>query len=147
MLERSVRARALGRGEEVYDRKTQRCCAHVPCPRVWRRRARASELSSSSPEEEVLRTYEALVIVDARLDEGDVQKAVDKALAVVTDSGGSVANVDRWGVRRFAYEIDHRAEGYYFVTTFTAPEDTVDKLKRTLQISDEFIRGKVVRPG
>jgi small subunit ribosomal protein S6 len=94
-----------------------------------------------------LRRYEAMVIVDARLDEGEVQKAVDKALAVVTDNGGEVAKVDRWGVRRFAYEIGHQHEGYYFVATFTAPEDTVDKLKRTIQISDEFVRGKVVRPG
>ena len=93
-----------------------------------------------------MRTYEAMVIVDARLDEGGIQKAVDKALAVVTDNGGSVASVDRWGVRRFAYEIDHQGEGYYFVTRFTAPEETVDILKRTIGISDEFIRGKIVRP-
>jgi small subunit ribosomal protein S6 len=93
-----------------------------------------------------LRNYEAMVIVDARLDEGDVQKAVDKFVAAVDDSGGSVANVDRWGVRRFAYEIDHQHEGYYFVTSFTAPQDTLDRLKHTLQISDEYIRGKIVRP-
>jgi small subunit ribosomal protein S6 len=94
-----------------------------------------------------LRTYEAMVIVDARLDEGGIQKAVDKALAVINDNGGTVAAIDRWGVRRFAYEIEHRNEGYYFVTRFTAPEQTVDILKRTIGISDEFIRGKIVRPG
>jgi small subunit ribosomal protein S6 len=49
-------------------------------------------------------------------------------------------------VRRFAYEIDHQREGYYFVADFTAPEETVERLKRTIQISDEFIRGKIVRP-
>ncbi len=94
-----------------------------------------------------MRDYEAMVIVDARLEEGDIQKAVDRFLEVITDSGGTVGTVDRWGVRRFAYEIDHLNEGYYFVANFRAPEDVVDKLRRTLQISDEFIRGKVVRPG
>jgi small subunit ribosomal protein S6 len=93
-----------------------------------------------------MRRYEAMVIVDARLDEGDVQKAVDKVTGVIKDAGGEVANIDRWGVRRFAYEIGHQREGYYFVTDFTAPETAVDRLKRTLQISDEFVRGKVVRP-
>jgi small subunit ribosomal protein S6 len=93
-----------------------------------------------------VRRYEAMVIVDARLDEGDIQKAVDRAVTVITDSGGRVAKVDRWGVRRFAYEIDHQHEGYYFVADFTAPEETVDRLTRAIQISDEFIRGKVVRP-
>ncbi|MDQ3645642.1 MAG: 30S ribosomal protein S6 [Actinomycetota bacterium] len=93
-----------------------------------------------------MRQYEAMVIVDARLEEGDVQKAVDRFVGVVTDNGGEVDGVDRWGTRRFAYEIAHQTEGYYFITNFRAPEEAVDKLKRTLQISDEFIRGKIVRP-
>lgn len=93
-----------------------------------------------------MRKYEALVIVDARLEEGDLQKAVERFSGVITDSGGELGEVDRWGIRRFAFEIDHRSEGYYFVANFSAPEDAVAKLERTLQISDEFIRGKIVRP-
>jgi small subunit ribosomal protein S6 len=90
--------------------------------------------------------YEALVIVDAGLEEGDIQKAVDRFLAVVNESGGEVASVDRWGVRRFAYEIDHKNEGYYFVTNFRAPPDTVQRLNQVLRIGDEYVRGKVLRP-
>ena len=93
-----------------------------------------------------MRDYEAMVIVDARLEEGDIQKAIDRFLGVITDGGGEVTNVDRWGNRRFAYEIDHLHEGYYFVAAFRANEDVVDTLKRTMQISDEFIRGKILRP-
>ena len=93
-----------------------------------------------------MRDYEAMVIVDARLEEGNIQKAVDRFVGVINDTGGKVANVDRWGTRKFTYEIDHRNEGYYFVTTFAAPEDTVEQLRRLLQISDEFVRGKIVRP-
>jgi small subunit ribosomal protein S6 len=93
-----------------------------------------------------MRKYEAMVIVDARLEEGDIQKAVDRFLGVIAEAGGEVTGVDRWGNRRFAYEIDHQNEGYYFVTIFNAPEDAVDKLRRVLQISDEFIRGKIVQP-
>lgn len=93
-----------------------------------------------------MRDYEAMVIVDSKLEEGDIQKAVDRFLEVITTSGGEVKGVDRWGVRRFAYEIAHKHEGYYFVASFRAPEDTVDKLKRTVQISDEFVRGKIVQP-
>lgn len=93
-----------------------------------------------------MRDYEALVIVDARLEEGDIQKAVDRLLGVITDSGGEVTGVDRWGVRKFAYEIAHQREGYYFVANFRASQDVVDRLKRTVQISDEFLRGKIVRP-
>ena len=94
-----------------------------------------------------MRNYEAMVIVDARLEEGDIQKAVDKFSATVGDVGGEVSNVDRWGSRRFAFEIAHQHEGYYFVATFTAPETSIEALKRMLQISDEFIRGKIVQLG
>jgi small subunit ribosomal protein S6 len=94
-----------------------------------------------------MRRYEAMVIVDARLEEGDIQKAVDKFVAAVGDAGGSISNVDRWGNRRFAFEIAHQHEGYYFVASFTAPEESIDTLKRTLQISDEYVRGKIVQLG
>jgi small subunit ribosomal protein S6 len=93
-----------------------------------------------------MRKYEAMVIVDPRLEDGDVNKAVDAFVKTVTDNGGKVGNVDRWGKRRFAYEINHLNEGYYFVADFEAPEKAVDVLKRTLQVADEYIRGKIVRP-
>ena len=93
-----------------------------------------------------MRDYEAMVIVDARLEEGDIQKAVDRFTTIISDSGGELGKVDRWGTRRFAYEINHQNEGYYFVANFRAEEGLVETLRRTLQISDEFIRGKIVRP-
>ena len=93
-----------------------------------------------------MRNYEAMVIVDARLEEGDIQKAVDRFTQVITDNGGRLGKVDRWGVRRFTFEIDHQNEGYYFVADFTAPDEAVNQLKRTLLISDKFVRGKIVRP-
>jgi small subunit ribosomal protein S6 len=94
-----------------------------------------------------MRDYEAMVIVDGRLEEGDIQKAVDRFTTIISDSGGELGKVDRWGTRRFAYEINHQNEGYYFVASFRADEGLVETLRRTLQISDEFIRGKIVRPG
>ncbi len=93
-----------------------------------------------------MRSYEAMVIVDARLEEGDIQKAIDRFNTAITDGGGEVTGTDRWGNRRFAYEIAHQAEGYYFVTKFRAETGLVDSLKRTVSIADEFVRGKIVRP-
>jgi small subunit ribosomal protein S6 len=93
-----------------------------------------------------MRDYEAMVIVDAGLEEGDIQKAVDRFSSAVTETGGQVTKVDRWGIRRFAYEIDHRNEGYYFIANFKAPQDAIERLKRLIQIADEYVRGKIVRP-
>lgn len=93
-----------------------------------------------------MRSYEAVVIVDARLEEGDIQKAVDRFTGAIGDHGGQVTGVDRWGTRRFAYEIGHQKEGYYFVASFRAPEDSIQRLERLVQIGDEFVRAKIVRP-
>ncbi len=93
-----------------------------------------------------MRPYEVMVIFDSGLEEDAIRAVLDRVTSLVQAQGGRPGRVDRWGKRRFAYEINHQYEGYYFVTTFTAPEDAVDRLKRTLQISDEFIRGKIVRP-
>jgi small subunit ribosomal protein S6 len=93
-----------------------------------------------------MRKYEALVIVDPRLEEGDIQKAIERFSTAITEAGGGSVEIDRWGVRRFAYEIDHQKEGYYFLADFTAPTDAIATLERTLQIADEFVRGKIVRP-
>ena len=93
-----------------------------------------------------MRSYEALVIIDGALEEGDIQKAVDRFSTVITDNGGEVTNVDRWGMRRFAYEIAHKNEGYYFLTNFSVPEEAVANLERTLRISDEYVRGKIISP-
>ncbi|MDQ4096083.1 MAG: 30S ribosomal protein S6 [Actinomycetota bacterium] len=93
-----------------------------------------------------MRDYEAMVIVDARLEEGDIQKAVDRFVGAIGEVGGEVGGVDRWGMRKFAYEINHQKEGYYFVANFKAPEDAIERLKRLVLISDEFIRGKIIRP-
>ncbi|MDQ4143539.1 MAG: 30S ribosomal protein S6 [Actinomycetota bacterium] len=93
-----------------------------------------------------MRDYEAMVIVDSRLEEGDIQKAVDRFVGAIGDAGGELSGVDRWGTRKFAYEIDHLKEGYYFVAKFKAAEDIVERLNRLLLISDEFIRGKIIRP-
>ena len=92
-----------------------------------------------------MRDYEALVICDPKLEEGDIQKAIDRFSAAITDRDGKVAKIDRWGIRRFAYEINHQNEGYYFAVSFSAAEESVGEIERVVNIADEFIRGKITR--
>jgi len=91
-----------------------------------------------------LREYEVMLILPAEADEQVVSTAVDRITKVVSAGGGEVANIDRWGRRRFAYEIDHANEGYYVVTTFTAEPSTQPELDRVLNLADEVIRHKVI---
>jgi len=58
-----------------------------------------------------VRAYELMVILDPDLEERTVQPSLDTYLNVVRKDGGSVENIDIWGRRRLAYEIDKNAEG------------------------------------
>ena len=91
-----------------------------------------------------MREYEIMFILPAEADEALVGTAVDRITKVVSTSGGEVGKIDRWGRRRFAYEIAHQTEGYYVVVRFRAEPETQQELDRTLKIADEVIRHKVL---
>ena len=93
-----------------------------------------------------MRAYELMVILDPNLEERTVQPSLDTYLNVVRNDGGSVDNVDIWGRRRLAYEIDKNAEGIYAVVTLQAEPATVKELDRQLTLNESVLRTKVIRP-
>ena len=97
--------------------------------------------------ETALRAYEVMVILDPDLEERTVAPSLDTYLNVVRADGGAVENVDIWGRRRLAYEIDKRAEGIYAVVRLNAEPATVRELDRQLSLNESVLRTKVVRPG
>jgi small subunit ribosomal protein S6 len=94
-----------------------------------------------------LRAYELMVILDPELEERTVAPSLDTYLNVVRNDGGTVENVDVWGRRRLAYEIDKNAEGIYAVVTLQAEPATVKELDRQLTLNESVLRTKVIRPG
>ncbi len=97
----------------------------------------------SRPEEVGLRPYEVMLILPADADEKVVGTAVDRITKAIEPAGGSVLGIDRWGRRRFAFELDRQSEGYYVVVAFDAEPDTVAPLERALTLADEVMRAKV----
>jgi small subunit ribosomal protein S6 len=93
-----------------------------------------------------MRSYELMVIVNGGLEEAAVSATVDRFTKVVAELGGSVENVDHWGKREFAYEIEHMTEGYYAVVDFELDGEALKELERQLRLADEIVRHKVVRP-
>ncbi|HEY6565944.1 MAG TPA: 30S ribosomal protein S6 [Actinomycetota bacterium] len=91
-----------------------------------------------------MREYEIMFILPAESDESVVTTAVDRITKVVTASGGEVSNIDRWGRRRFAFEVDRQTEGYYVVADFTAEPASQLELERVLNLADEVLRYKVL---
>jgi small subunit ribosomal protein S6 len=89
--------------------------------------------------------YELMVILDPEIDERTVAPSLDKFLTVVRNDGGTIDNVDIWGRRRLAYEINKKTEGIYAVVQLTATGDTTKELDRQLKLSEAVMRTKVLR--
>jgi small subunit ribosomal protein S6 len=92
-----------------------------------------------------LRHYEVMVILDAGLEEDAIRVILDRATKTLTDHGATVNKADRWGKRRFAYEVKHQSEGYYVLIDTEADPAAVAEMDRMLGLADEVIRHKVVR--
>ncbi len=84
--------------------------------------------------------YEVLYILNASLDDAAKEEIIEKFKAVVVNAGGEVESVDKWGVKKLAYEINFKSEGYYTLMNFTAPAQLVAELERQMRISDDVMR-------
>jgi small subunit ribosomal protein S6 len=92
-----------------------------------------------------MRPYEVMAIFEASTEPSAIQGELDRALEVIRTNGGNPGAIDRWGKRTFAYEVNHKREGYYVVVEFTGEPQTVAALDRMLGLADDVVRHKVVR--
>ena len=92
-----------------------------------------------------MRAYELMVIFDGALDDEAYRAWVDQVAGQIASAGGRVATTDLWGKRRFAYEIDHKWEGFYAVLEVFAEGASLDDLERSLRLADDVVRHKLIR--
>ena len=92
-----------------------------------------------------MKAYELLFFVAPTLDE-DTRAAVMKRIeTTITDGGGAIDNVDVWGKRKLAYEINGLTEGDYTLVDFHADPANIAELDRVLRITDAVARHMVTR--
>ena len=92
-----------------------------------------------------LNSYELMLIL--RPDAVDETRAaiLDRIKQIVSTDQGVMGKIDEWGKRRFAYEIVHMTEGYYYVLYFNVEPKTLDEIMRVLGITDAVVRSMPVR--
>lgn len=91
-----------------------------------------------------MRAYELMVIFDGDLEEAAFQAASAGVVAQLQAAGAQVPTTEVWGRRRFAYEIDHKHEGYYSVYEILALPGSLDGVERSLRLADEVVRHKMI---
>ena len=97
--------------------------------------------------EKILNSYETIFIIDATLDEETVTALKDKFTTLIEQNGfgGNVTDVDEWGKRRLAYEINDRTEGFYYLVNFKADSEFPKELERQYKITEGILRTIVIR--
>lgn len=92
-----------------------------------------------------MRPYEVVIIFDAGLEEEVIGTILERAAETIRSRGGNPGRTQRWGRRRFAYEVDHRQEGYYVLMELRAEPAAVAEMNRVLSLADEVVRHKTIR--
>lgn len=93
-----------------------------------------------------MRPYEVVLIFNPGLEGEEAYDAlIERVSALVVEQGGEVVEVDKWGRRRLAYEINGLTEGYYVVVTFNAPASAGAEIERVLRITDSVVRHLLIR--
>ena len=89
--------------------------------------------------------YELAVVVNAKIEDDARAAVIEKVQAYITRFGGQISNVDEWGKRKLAYEIQKMREGYYYFIHFEAETTAPAEIEARLRIMDNVIRFLCVR--
>ena len=89
--------------------------------------------------------YELAVVLSAKLEDDERAAALEKVKGYITRFGGNVVDVDEWGKKRLAYEIQKMSEAFYYFIQFDAASTVPAEVERDVRIMDNVLRFLVVR--
>lgn len=92
---------------------------------------------------EVTRNYETIFVIDTTIGEEAVNGLVEKFKSII-EANAQIENIDIWGKKRLAYEIDYKTEGYYVLINFTSKPDFPNELERIYKITEGVLRSIVI---
>ena len=84
--------------------------------------------------------YELAVVVSAKIEDDARAAVIEKVKEMITRFGGNVTDVDEWGKRRFAYEIQKMKEGFYYFVHFESDASVPGEIEQRIRIMDNVLR-------
>ena len=87
-----------------------------------------------------MRTYETVVVIDSLLKNEEIDEIVNKVERVISNNGGTIKSIERWGKKRLAYEIKRRQYGYYVEIVFESPPNVIPILEREYRLEENILR-------
>ncbi len=91
-----------------------------------------------------MKKYEVIFIVKV-LEENIIEENIVKFQQLLQNNNAEVLDINRWGKRRLAYEIEKQKEGFYVLITFSTESKTVFELERVLKITDDILKYIIIK--
>lgn len=85
-------------------------------------------------------TYESAVIINAALDDEQINGIISRLKEFITNNGGEIREIENWGRKRLAYMINKSKIGYYAIFRFDAPTTIISKLERNYSLDEHILR-------
>ena len=92
-----------------------------------------------------MNNYELAVAVSAKIEDDERAATIDKVKAYVERFGGQITNIDEWGKRRLAYEVQHMKEAFYYFIQFDAEPAAPAEIEDNIRIMENIVRFLCVR--
>ena len=87
-----------------------------------------------------MRHYEITWIMRPGAGDAQFGEIIDRTAAIITNDGGTVIDISRWGIKKLAYDIKKESQGCYVCMNFAAPQTAVKELERIFRIDDRVLR-------
>jgi len=91
-------------------------------------------------EAQTKRSYETIFIVNATLDDAQIDHLIERFKEFLAKQGSEVVSIENWGRKRLAYPIQKKNNGFYLLCEFSAPPDIVSKLERYYTLEENIMR-------
>ena len=89
--------------------------------------------------------YELLYIISSSATDEQKEAIIEKVKALIEKNGGEIAGIDKWGIKKFAYPIDFKNEGYYVLVNFNAPAEAVKVVNNAMNITEDIVRQMFIK--
>ena len=89
---------------------------------------------------DIQRNYETTVIINASLDDAQIEGVITRIGETITKNGGTVSALNKWGRKRLAYSINKKTNGFYVNIEFEAPTSLIAVLNRSYQLDEMVLR-------
>ena len=89
--------------------------------------------------------YELALVVSAKIEDEERAAIVDKCKSYIERFGGTITNVDEWGKKRLAYEIQHMKEAFYYFVKFDAETTAPAQIEDHVRLVENVLRFLIVK--